>query len=49
MALSARLLADMGLAVVPGSAFGDDKYFRISYAYPEETLREAVGRLVARR
>ena len=34
---------------VPGAAFGDDRYFRISYAYPESTLRDAVGRLAALR
>jgi aspartate aminotransferase len=49
IALCERLLAETGLALVPGSAFGDDDYFRISYAYPEETLREAVRRLAGRR
>jgi aspartate aminotransferase len=42
-----RLLVDAGLALVPGSAFGDDDYFRMSFAYPEETLRDAVRRLAA--
>jgi aspartate/methionine/tyrosine aminotransferase len=45
MALCERLLGDTGLALVPGFAFGDDEYFRISFAYPEDTLREAVRRL----
>lgn len=49
MALCERLLADAGLALVPGFAFGDDDYFRISYAYPEQTLREAVDRLARAR
>jgi aspartate aminotransferase len=47
MELCERLLADAGTAVVPGSAFGDDEYLRISFAYPEETLRDAVARLAA--
>lgn len=49
MAFCARLLAEAGVATVPGGAFGDENYFRISYAYPEETLRKAVDRLVALR
>ncbi|HUE96688.1 MAG TPA: pyridoxal phosphate-dependent aminotransferase [Longimicrobiaceae bacterium] len=49
MALCERLLKDAGLALVPGGAFGDDDYFRISFAYTEETLREAVRRLAASR
>jgi len=48
MALCERLLAETGLALVPGSAFGDDDFLRISYAYPEATLRDAVRRLAAR-
>jgi aspartate aminotransferase len=48
MALCERLLAESGLALVPGSAFGDDDFFRISYAYPEATLRDAVMRLARR-
>jgi aspartate aminotransferase len=49
MALCERLLADTGLALVPGFAFGDDDYFRISFAYPEATLRDAVRRFAASR
>jgi aspartate aminotransferase len=49
MALCERLLGEAGLALVPGSAFGDDDYFRISFAYPEDTLRDAVRRLSAAR
>jgi aspartate aminotransferase len=45
MALCERLLGETGLALVPGFAFGDDDFFRISYAYPEATLRDAVRRL----
>ncbi|MEX2581845.1 MAG: pyridoxal phosphate-dependent aminotransferase [Gemmatimonadota bacterium] len=43
--LCTRLLGDIGVALVPGAAFGDDDFLRISYAYPEATLREAVRRL----
>lgn len=49
IALCERLLKEAGLALVPGAAFGDDNYFRISFAYTEETLREAVRRLAATR
>lgn len=49
MALCERLLGDAGIALVPGFAFGDDDYFRMSYAYSEETLREAVRRLAGSR
>src|SRR5690606_12630685 len=40
-----RLLNDHGVGVVPGIAFGDDRCFRMSFAYSEETLRDAVDRL----
>lgn len=49
MELCDRLLKEAGLALVPGAAFGDDEFFRISFAYPEDTLREAVRRLAAAR
>ncbi len=49
MALCERLLKEAGLALVPGAAFGDDDFFRISFAYSEATLREAVKRLAAAR
>ncbi len=49
MAFCGRLLSEAGVATVPGGAFGDDNYFRISYAYPEETLRKAVDRLATLR
>jgi aspartate aminotransferase len=39
-------LLDMhGLAVVPGSAFGDDRCIRISFAAGEADLKEGLGRL----
>ena len=40
-----RLLNDHGVGVVPGIAFGDDRSFRMSFAYSEATLRDAVSRL----
>ncbi|HEX6924925.1 MAG TPA: pyridoxal phosphate-dependent aminotransferase [Longimicrobiaceae bacterium] len=40
-----RLLNEYGVGVVPGIAFGDDRYFRMSFAYSEDTLRDAVNRL----
>ena len=40
-----RLLEEYGVGVVPGVAFGDDRYFRMSFAYSEDTLRDAVNRL----
>jgi aspartate aminotransferase len=40
-----RLLLDRGVALVPGAAFGDDAGARLSFAYSEDTLREAVRRL----
>lgn len=49
LAFCERLLAETGIAVIPGAAFGDDEFFRISFAYPESTLRDAVQRLAASR
>jgi len=39
------LLEEARVAVVPGSAFGDDGYVRISYATSMERIREGVHRL----
>lgn len=39
------LLDEARVAVVPGSAFGDDDYVRISYATSMEQLREGVARI----
>lgn len=47
LALCERLVNEAGIALVPGIAFGDDTHLRMSYAYSEETLREAVNRLAA--
>jgi len=41
-----RLIVDEGLALVPGAAFGDDRWVRLSYAASDENLKEGVDRLV---
>lgn len=43
-ALCEHLLESVNLALVPGSAFGDDDYVRLSFACSEATLQEAVRR-----
>ncbi len=45
IALSEYLLAEAGVAVVPGSAFGSEGYFRISFATSMENLRAALARI----
>jgi aspartate/methionine/tyrosine aminotransferase len=44
----ARVLEETGVAMVPGAAFGDDRYARLSYATSDEILEDAVRRLAAR-
>lgn len=43
--LSLYLLDQGHVAIVPGAAFGDDNYIRISYATSDEKLVEAVRRM----
>jgi aspartate aminotransferase len=45
MALSEYLLEQVGVAVVPGSAFGAEGYFRISFATSMDNLRNALDRI----
>ena len=45
MALSEYLLENVGVAVVPGSAFGAEGYFRISFATSMENLKNALDRI----
>jgi len=45
MTLCNRLLEDVGLAVVPGVAFGDDRCIRLSCAASEATINDGVDRL----
>ena len=40
-----RVLETTGVALVPGAAFGDDRYVRLSYATSDDLLVEAVRRL----
>lgn len=40
-----RLLEEVGLAIVPGSAFGSDAHVRLSYAASPEVLRAGLDRL----
>lgn len=46
-ALCLYLIDEVGLALVPGSAFGTDVHARISYAYAPDVLDDAVKRLKA--
>ena len=43
---AATLLEDEGVAVVHGTAFGLDPYFRISYATSTALLEEACHRII---
>jgi aspartate aminotransferase len=43
--LSLYLLEKAHVSVVPGSAFGDDRYIRLSYATSDEILLEAIRRI----
>jgi aspartate aminotransferase len=45
MTLCNRLLEEVGLAVVPGVAFGDDRCIRLSCAASEPTLLDGLERL----
>ncbi len=42
---AAKLLEDVGVALVPGSAFGTEGCIRLSFATSMETLRDAMDRL----
>jgi aspartate aminotransferase len=44
-AFCAWLLDQTGVALVPGSAFGDDRFVRLSLAAPNAALHEAVKRM----
>lgn len=44
-ALCEHLLEKVNLALVPGSAFGDDDFIRLSFACSEDILLDAVDRL----
>ncbi len=40
-----RLLQDHGVALVPGEAFGDHRWVRLSYAASDKALEQALGRI----
>ncbi len=42
-----RLLKEQGVALVPGAAFGDDRWVRMSYAASDDSLEEAFRRIGA--
>jgi aspartate/methionine/tyrosine aminotransferase len=41
-----RLVAEKGVALVPGAAFGDDRWVRLSYAAATHDLTRALDRIV---
>ena len=45
--VASYFLMEAQVALVPGTAFGSDGYIRISYAYSERELTEAVDRIAA--
>ncbi|MEA3370147.1 MAG: pyridoxal phosphate-dependent aminotransferase [Campylobacterota bacterium] len=45
MEFAKSLLADKGVAVVPGVAFGSEGYFRLSFATDINTIREGISRI----
>jgi aspartate aminotransferase len=45
MEFSTRLLEDIGVAVVPGVAFGLEGYFRFSFATDEATIKDGISRI----
>ncbi|MCD6190368.1 MAG: pyridoxal phosphate-dependent aminotransferase [Sulfurimonas sp.] len=45
MKFAKGLLADKGVAVVPGVAFGSEGYFRLSFATDIDTIRDGISRI----
>jgi aspartate aminotransferase len=45
LTLCDRLLAEEGLALVPGAAFGDDRCIRLSCAASPDALQDGLERL----
>jgi len=41
-----RLITSTGVALVPGAAFGDDRYVRLSYAAATDDIAKALDRIV---
>lgn len=44
-AMCTKILEEAGVALVPGSAFGDDKCIRFSYAVDDDTLADALNKV----
>ena len=42
-----RLITQSGVALVPGAAFGDDRWVRLSYAAATDSIKQALDRIVA--
>jgi aspartate aminotransferase len=42
-----RVLERKGVALVPGSAFGDDRFVRLSFATSDDLLEDAIQRLAS--
>ncbi len=42
-----HVLETKGVALVPGAAFGDDRFVRLSFATSDELLRDAIDRLAS--
>lgn len=45
MKFSKELLEEVGVAIVPGVAFGLEGYFRLSFATDESTIKEGINRI----
>ncbi|MDX2058809.1 MAG: aminotransferase class I/II-fold pyridoxal phosphate-dependent enzyme, partial [Gemmatimonadales bacterium] len=41
-----RLLGEHGVALVPGAAFGDDRWVRLSYAASDKDIEKGVDRIM---
>ena len=41
-----RLIQEEGVALVPGGAFGDDRWVRLSYSVADKELEQAIERIV---
>jgi aspartate aminotransferase len=41
-----RLITSTGVALVPGAAFGDDRYVRLSYAAAPDSIAKALDRII---
>ena len=42
-----KILESQGVALVPGAAFGDDRWVRMSFATSDEVLEDALARIAA--